>query len=126
MFVISATYAPGHWDDVVAVSSLARKIQLLLPGYPGQVRPAICHPFSTQPARVWHRADDRGEWVGAWLVGGDSVIEWLEHFGTEHGVGLGDLERFDQLSKPNWLKAAIPAPPSWPPLPGRLPSGPQG
>ena len=51
MFVISATYAPGHWDDVVAVSRLARKIQLLLPGYPGQVRPAICHPFSTQPAR---------------------------------------------------------------------------
>ena len=99
VFVISATYAPGHWDDVVAVSSLARKIELLLPGYPGQVRPAICHPFSTQPARVWHRADDRGEWVGAWLVGGDSVIEWLEHFGTEHGVGLGDLERFDAALK---------------------------
>ena len=51
VYVISATYAPGHWDDVVAVSGLARKIELLLPGYPVTVRPAICHPFSTQPAR---------------------------------------------------------------------------
>ena len=35
VFVISATYAPGHWDDVVAASRLACKIQSLLPGYPG-------------------------------------------------------------------------------------------
>ena len=124
VFVISATYAPGHWDDVVAVSRLARKIQMLLPGYPGQVRPAICHPFSTQPPRVWYRADDVGESVGAWVVGGDSLIEWIEHFGTECGLSPGDLARFDQLSKPNWLKAAIPAQPSWPPLPDRAPSAP--
>jgi hypothetical protein len=121
VFVISATYAPGHWDDVVVVSRLARKIQLLLPGYSGEVQPAICHPFNSLPPRVWHRADDHGEWIDAWLIGGDVVIEWLEHFGSEHGVGPGDLERFDELSKPNWLKAAIPAPPSWPPLPDRAP-----
>ena len=30
VFVISATYAPGHWDDVIAVSKLARKVQVLL------------------------------------------------------------------------------------------------
>ena len=51
VFVVSATYAPGHWDDVIAVSRLAGKIQLLLPGYPGPVQPAICHPFTaTEPA----------------------------------------------------------------------------
>jgi hypothetical protein len=33
IFVISASYAPGHWDDVIAVTKLARKIQRLLPGY---------------------------------------------------------------------------------------------
>ena len=31
VFVISATFAPGNWDDLVTVNQLARKIQLLLP-----------------------------------------------------------------------------------------------
>ena len=119
VFVISATYSPGDWDDVVTVSRLGAKIQTLLPGYCGRVHSAICHPFSRVTPRVWHRADDRGEWIGAWLIGGDSVIEWLQHFGAEHGFGPGDLARFDALSKPNWLKPAMPAVPSWPPLPER-------
>jgi hypothetical protein len=116
IFVISATYAPGHWDDVIAVSKLARKIQLLLPGYRAQVQPALCHPFAATSPRIWHRPDEHGEWVGAWLIGGDSVIQWLEHFGSEHGLNASDLARFDALSKPNWLEGAIPAPPSWPPI----------
>ena len=86
VFVISATYAPGHWDDVIAASRLACKVQLLLPGYPGQVQPAICHPFTSTRPRLWHRPDEHGDWVGAWVLGGDSVIDWLEHFGTEHGL----------------------------------------
>ena len=126
VFVIAATYAPGHWDDVVTVSTLAGKIQQLLPGYAGQVHPAICHPFTSLPPRDWHRADEHGDWVGAWLVGGNSVIEWLAHFGTEHGLGPGDLERFEQLAKPNWMNAAIPAPPSWPPTPDTATRGPLG
>ena len=119
VFVISATCAPGDWDDVVTVSRLAAKIQTLLPGYCGRVHSAICHPFSPVTPHVWYRADDHGEWIGAWLIGGDSVIEWLEHFGAEHGLRPGDLARFDALSTPNWLKPAMPAVPSWPPLPER-------
>ena len=125
VFVISATYAPGHWDDVIAASKLARKVQLLLPGYPGQVQPAICHPFTSARPRLWHRPDEHGDWVGAWVLGGDSVIDWLEHFGTEHGVRSEDLKRFDELAKPNWLKPAIPSPPSWPPVPEAAPPGAQ-
>ncbi len=115
-FVISATYAPGHWDDVIAVTKLARKIQRLLPGYSGQVQPAVCHPFTPTRPRIWHRPDEDGDWVAAWLIGGDSVIEWLEHFGPEHGLAASDLERFDELARSNWLKGAIPTPPSWPPI----------
>ena len=126
VFVISATYSPGGWDDVVTVSRLGAKIQTLLPGYRGRVQSAICHPFSRVTPRVWHRADDRCEWIGAWLIGGDSVIEWLQHFGGEHGFGPGDLARFDALSKPNWLEPAMPAVPSWPPLPERAVTDPSG
>lgn len=90
------------------------------------VHPAICHPFTSLAPRVWHWADEYGDWVGAWLVGGDSLIEWLAPFGTELGLGPGDLERFEQLAKPNWLHAAIAAPPSWPPLADRASRGRRG
>ncbi len=123
VFVISATYAPGHWDDVIAASKLARKVQLLLPGYAGQVQPAICHPFSSGQPRLWHRPDQDGTWAGAWVLGGDSVIGWLKHFGAEHGLGPADLERFDELAKSNWLKPAIPVAPSWPEIPEPAPRG---
>src|SRR5437764_14676079 len=61
IFVISATYAPGHWDDVITVHKLARKIQVLLPGYGGAVQPAISHPFSsaTSAARSTTRRSRR-------------------------------------------------------------------
>jgi hypothetical protein len=122
VFVISATYAPGHWDDVVAVNRLAGKIQLLLPGYPGKVHAAICHPFTATPARLWYRPDDRGEWIGCWVIGGERVVEWIEQFGCERGLSVGDLERFDRLTKPNWLKPAIPTAATFPPLPSVGPS----
>jgi hypothetical protein len=121
IYVLSATYSPGHWDDVVAVSRLAGKIQALLPGYGGPVHPAICHPFTSTEPRIWHRADEHGDWVGAWLLGGDSVIAWLMHFGSQHGLSAADLARFDELAKSNWLVGAIPTAPSWPPI-GEAPS----
>ena len=121
VFVISATYPPGSWDDVVAVNRLAGKIQMLLPGYGGRVQPAICHPFASLQPRDWYRADEHGSWVGAWLVGGDSLLTWLEHFGCEHGLATGDLERFDALATANWLRPAIVAMPTWPPVPERDP-----
>ena len=62
---------------MVAVSRLAGKIQLLLPGYAGHVQPAICHPFASLEPRFWYRADEHGAWVGAWLIGGDSLLGGL-------------------------------------------------
>ncbi len=126
IFLISATYAPGHWDDVLTVHKLAQKIEVLLPGYGGAVQPAICHPFTSAAPRVWHRPDDEGNWIAAWVFGGDHVIQWLYHFGKEHGLSRRDLERFDRLAKPNWSTAAIPSTPSWPPVPETTPPGPAG
>ena len=119
VFVISATYAPGHWDDVIAANRLAGKIQLLLPGYPGNVRPAICHPSTATSPRLWHRPDDHGRWIGCWVIGGDRVVDWIEHFGRQHGLSIGDLKRFDELAKPNWLRPARPTAASWPAISSR-------
>jgi hypothetical protein len=116
VFVLSATFAPGHWDDVVTVNQLAEKIQLLLPGYSGRVQGAICHPFTATSPRIWHRADEHGEWASAWVLGRDCVIDWLEHFGSQHGLDPADLVRFDQLARPDWRTGAIPTPASWPPI----------
>jgi hypothetical protein len=116
VFVLSATYAPGHWDDVITVSRLAAKIQLLLPGYPGRVEGAICHPFTATNPRIWHRPDEHGDWLSAWVLGRDCVIDWLAHFGPQCGLNRTDLERFDQLAKPDWHMGAIPTPASWPPV----------
>ena len=115
VFVLSATYAPGHWDDVVTVSRLAEKIQLLLPGYSGLVRGAICHPFTATNPRIWHRPDEHGDWVSSWVLGRDCVIDWLEHFGHQDGLNPNDLDRFDELTQPDWRTGAIPTPASWPP-----------
>ncbi|MGN6169513.1 MAG: hypothetical protein ACTHQQ_15285 [Solirubrobacteraceae bacterium] len=126
VFVISATYAPGHWDDVVTVDKLAQKIGLLLPGYEGAVQAAICQPFTSAAPPVWHRPDDQYNWIAAWVLGGDHVVQWLEHFGHKHRLSPNDLRLFDQLAKPNWLKAAILSPPSWPPVPESTPPGSAG
>lgn len=116
VFVLSATFAPGHWDDIVTVHRLAAEIQWLLPGYAGQVVPAICHPFSTAAPRLWHRAAEPGEWVGAWVLGGDALLSWLDQFRGRAGFSPADLERLDRLASRPWRRGAIPAAPSWPPV----------
>ena len=39
---------------------------------------------------------------GAWVVGLDWLIRWLEHFGPENGLGVKDLERLRELAGPRW------------------------
>jgi integrase len=54
--------------------------------------------FASLQPRDWYRADEHGSWVGARVVGGDSLLRWLEHFGGEHGLGISDLDRFGALA----------------------------
>jgi hypothetical protein len=34
------------------------------------------------------------------MMGLESLIAWIEHFGTDHGLGVTDLNRLRQLAKP--------------------------
>ena len=34
--------------------------------------------------------------------GADWLIPWLEHFGTENGLGVKDLEQLRELAGPRW------------------------
>ena len=48
-------------------------------------------------------------WSGATPWSGGSSTS-----APQHGLNAADLARFDELAKSNWLKGAIPTPPSWP------------
>ena len=49
VFVVSATYAPGHWDDVSRSAGSPARSRCCCPATAEQVQPAICHPFTHTP-----------------------------------------------------------------------------
>jgi hypothetical protein len=99
VFVLWALSSPAQWRDPAFVHEVASDVNDRLPGYEGPVRGGICRAFA--PAikpRWWSRAGQ----PGAWVMGLDWVIPWLEHFGTDHGLGVTDLERFNAMAGPHW------------------------
>jgi hypothetical protein len=97
--VLWALCSPAQWRDPAFVHAVATDVKDRLPGYGGPVRGGICRAFA--PAikpRWWCRAGE----PGAWVMGLDWVIPWLEHFGTDHGLGVTDVERFNALAGPHW------------------------
>ena len=99
VFVLWALSSPAQWRDPAFVDEIASDVNDQLPGYGGPVRGGICRAFA--PAikpRWWCRAGE----PGAWVMGLDWVIPWLEHFGTDHGLGVEDVERFNALAGPHW------------------------
>ena len=93
-----------HPDDPALFNDAADVIHNLLPGYPGPVHAGICRAADPglQP-RWWFSPQGK---AGGWVMGLKWLIPWLEHFGTDHGFGVKDLERFDQLAGPHWNRRA--------------------
>ena len=81
------------------------------------MRVGICRAlaFDVEP-REWHLASEPGaEPVSGWIMGRDSLIPWLEHFGGEYGLGVGDIARFREMAGPHWERPTHPnAPPGIP------------
>jgi hypothetical protein len=99
VFVLWAMAGPLQWRDLSFFDEIARYVENALPGYAGTVQPGVCRLSGPNgKPRWWCRPGE----PGAWIIGLDWLIPWLEHFGTETGLGVRDLERLRELAGPRW------------------------
>lgn len=99
VFALWATSGPMHWQDLAFLNEMAGHVENALPGYTGDVRPGVCRALEPgiEP-RWWCRPGE----PGAWVMGVEWLLRWLEHFGPENGLGVKDLERLRELAGPRW------------------------
>ena len=98
VLTIWALTGPPLWDELSIPAHVASHVAETLPGYTAPIRVGICRALaadSVEP-RWWCRASE----PGAWVMGLDWLIRWIEHFGREHGLGVTDLQRLRELSQP--------------------------
>jgi hypothetical protein len=101
-----------QWTDPAFVSTIAANLNHRLPTYPGPVNTALCGTIQSDiEPRFWYRSGDGG---GAWILGIDWLIRWMEHFGHQHGLGTDDISHFRAISKPDWTRPVAPVPPGIP------------
>jgi hypothetical protein len=107
VFVLWAMSGPLQWRDLSFFDEVARQVEKALPGYGGTVQPGVCRVSAPDiRPRWWCRPGE----PGAWVMGVDWLIRWLEHFGPENGVGVKDLERLRELAGPRWGHAVTDVP----------------
>lgn len=109
-----------QWSDPAFVSRIASNLKKRLPGYPGPVNAALCGILQPdiQP-RYWYRTSTEG---GAWMLGLDWLLPWMEHFGHQHGLGTDDIKRFRALAKPDWSRPVAQVPPGIPIINNPIPN----
>ena len=98
VFTVWALTGPPIWDELPIPGHVATHVKQALPGYTGQIHVGICRPLA--PAGIAPRWWCRPGQPGAWVMGLDWLIRWLEHFGTDHGLGIADLQTLRELAKP--------------------------
>ena len=99
VFVICAMTGPPAWDELRLPGEVAEQhIMPTLPGYTGPMRVGLCRALATSAIepRWWCRPGE----PGAWMMGLESLIAWIKHFGTDHGLGITDLRRLRELATP--------------------------
>jgi hypothetical protein len=99
VFVICALTGPAAWDELRLPAEVAEEhVMPQLPGYAGAIRVGLCRalaPPGIEP-RWWCRPGE----PGAWVMGLDWLIRWIEHFDRDHGLGITDLNRLRELANP--------------------------
>ena len=98
-FAIWALGGPPIWDELPFPSEMADRVQEKLPGYTGPVQVGLCRALGQTAViapRWWCRPGE----PGAWVMGQEWLIRWIEHFGPEHAFAAGDIQRLRQLADP--------------------------
>ena len=98
VFAVWALGWPPMWHELAFFSQTGAHVEKRLPGYTASVRTGVCRTLADHEIkpRWWCRSGE----PGAWVMGVEWLIRWIEHFGPEHGIGVKDIERLRQLANP--------------------------
>jgi len=105
VFVICALTGPPAWDELRLPAQVAEQhVMPRLPGYTGLMRVGLCRALASPgiEPRWWCRPGE----PGAWVMGLEWLIGWIEHFGPGHGLGVTDLKRLRELANPKPVPVA--------------------
>ncbi len=95
VFAVWGAIGPLRWDQLAHVGNQTNYLKQLLAGYPGPVHAAFCRGLyrGELASRWWCRPGE----PGAWVMSLSALTGWIEHFGTENGIGVGDVNQLRQL-----------------------------
>ena len=96
-FAVWALTGPPVWDELPFPSEMADRVKGKLPGYTGPVQVGLCRalgPTAGIAPRWWCRPGE----PGAWVMGREWLIRWIEHFGPQHAFAAGDIQRLRALT----------------------------
>ena len=96
-FAVWALTGPPVWDELPFPSEMADRVKGKLPGYPGPVQVGLCRALG-HTARIAPRWWCRPGQPGAWMMGREWLIRWIEHFGPQHAFAAGDIQRLRALA----------------------------
>ena len=96
-FAVWALTGPPVWDELPFPSEMADRVKEKLPGYTGPVQVGLCRALG-QTAGIAPRWWCRPGEPGAWVMGREWLIRWIEHFGPQHAFGAGDIQRLRALA----------------------------
>ena len=97
-FAVWALTGPPVWDELPFPSEMADRVKRKLPGYTGPVQVGLCRALGRTVQivpRWWCRPGE----PGAWVMGREWLIRWIEHFGPEHAFNAGDIQRLRALAE---------------------------
>ena len=98
VFALWGYAGPPRWDELRLPGEVAAHVKARLPGYAWDVKAGVCRTLANHEIkpRWWCRPGE----PGAWVMGREWLIPWIEHFGPEHGLGVKDIERLRALANP--------------------------
>ena len=96
-FAVWALTGPPVWDELPFPSEMADRVKRKLPGYTGPVQVGLCRALG-QTAQIAPRWWCRPGEPGAWVMGREWLIRWIEHFGPQHAFAAGDIQRLRALA----------------------------